>query len=135
MAQSTVLNEFFNIISFKTDQASLAQAQSAITSFKSLATKALGAIGVGLSLSWVKNITEEFSGINDAIRGATEGLGEQSEIQKKILDSAQECRESYGKMAGYVDDLVVKNKTLFPIDDAVGETLRTDKDHSHRLVP
>lgn len=34
MAQSTVLNEFFNIISFKTDQASLAQAQSAITSFK-----------------------------------------------------------------------------------------------------
>lgn len=119
MAQSTVLNEFFNIISFKTDQASLAQAQAAITSFKSLATKVLGTLGVGLSLSWVKNITEEFSGINDAIRGATEGLGEQSEIQKKILDSAQECRESYGKMAGYVDDLVVKNKTLFPIDDAV----------------
>ena len=107
MAQSTVLNEFFNIISFKTDQASLAQAQSAITSFKSLATKVLGTLGVGLSLSWVKNITEEFNGINDAIRGATEGLGEQSEIQKKILDSAQECRESYGKMAGYVDDLVV----------------------------
>lgn len=54
MAQSTVLNEFFNIISFKTDQASLAQAQSAITSFKSLATKVLGTLGVGLSLSWVK---------------------------------------------------------------------------------
>lgn len=51
MAQSTVLNEFFNIISFKTDQASLAQAQSAITSFKSLATKVLGTLGVGLSLS------------------------------------------------------------------------------------
>lgn len=127
MAQSTVLNEFFNIISFKTDQASLAQAQSAITSFKSLATKVLGTLGVGLSLSWVKNITEEFSGINDAIRGATEGLGEQSEIQKKILDSAQECRESYGKMAGYVDDLVVKNKTLFPIDDAVKFTSLVEK--------
>ena len=127
MAQSTVLNEFFNIISFKTDQASLAQAQSAITSFKSLATKVLGTLGVGLSLSWVKNITEEFSGINDAIRGATEGLGEQSEIQKKILDSAQQCRESYGKMAGYVDDLVVKNKTLFPIDDAVKFTSLVEK--------
>ena len=127
MAQSTVLNEFFNIISFKTDQASLAQAQSAITSFKSLATKVLGTLGAGLSLSWVKNITEEFSGINDAIRGATEGLGEQSEIQKKILDSAQECRESYGKMAGYVDDLVVKNKTLFPIDDAVKFTSLVEK--------
>lgn len=127
MAQSTVLNEFFNIISFKTDQASLAQAQSAITSFKSLATKVLGTLGVGLSLAWVKNITEEFSGINDAIRGATEGLGEQSEIQKKILDSAQECRESYGKMAGYVDDLVVKNKTLFPIDDAVKFTSLVEK--------
>ena len=127
MAQSTVLNEFFNIISFKTDQASLAQAQSAITSFKSLATKVLGTLGVGLSLAWVKNITEEFSGINDAIRGATEGLGEQSEIQKKILNSAQECRESYGKMAGYVDDLVVKNKTLFPIDDAVKFTSLVEK--------
>lgn len=127
MAQSTVLNEFFNIISFKTDQASLKQAQTAIVSFKSLATKVLGTLGVGLSLSWVKNITEEFSGINDAIRGATEGLGEQSEIQKKILASAQECRESYGKMAGYVDDLVVKNKTLFPIDDAVKFTALVEK--------
>lgn len=127
MAKSTVLNEFFNVIKFKTDQASLNQAQSSIMKFKSIATKALGFLGVGISLSWLKGITEEFGDINDAISGATEGLGEQSEIQKKILASAQDCRESYGKMAGYVDDLVMKNQKLFPVDDAIRFTSLMEK--------
>lgn len=127
MAQSTVLNEFFNVLKFKTDQASLNQAQTAIIGFRQMATKVLGALGVGLSLAWLRGITEEFSDINDEIRGATEGLGEQAEIQKKILASAQECRESYGKMAGYVTELVQKNSTLFPIDDAVKFTSLVEK--------
>ena len=127
MAQSTVLNEFFNVLKFKTDQASLNQAQTAIIGFRQMATKVLGALGVGLSLAWLRGITEEFSGINDEIRGATEGLGEQAEIQKKILASAQECRDSYGKMAGYVTELVQKNSTLFPIDDAVKFTSLVEK--------
>lgn len=127
MAQSTVLNEFFNVLKFKTDQASLNQAQTAIIGFRQMATKVLGALGVGLSLSWLRGITEEFSDINDEIRGATEGLGEQAEIQKKILASAQECRDSYGKMAGYVTELVQKNSTLFPIDDAVKFTSLVEK--------
>lgn len=127
MAKSTVLNEFFNVIKFKTDQASLNQAQNSIMKFKSIATKALGFLGVGISLSWLKGITEEFGDINDAISGATEGLGEQSEIQKKILASAQDCRESYGKMAGYVDDLVMKNQKLFPVDDAIRFTSLMEK--------
>lgn len=127
MAQSTVLNEFFNVLKFKTDQASLNQAQTAIIGFRQMATKVLGALGVGLSLAWLRGITEEFSDINDEIRGATEGLGEQAEIQKKILASAQECRDSYGKMAGYVTELVQKNSTLFPIDDAVKFTSLVEK--------
>lgn len=127
MAQSTVLNEFFNVISFKTDQASLNQAQNAIRGFKQFATKTLGVLGIGLSLSWLRGITEEFSGINDQIRGTTEGLGEQAEIQKKILSSAQECRESYGKMAGYVGELVQKAPDLFPVDDAVKFTSLVEK--------
>ena len=127
MAKSTVLNEFFNVIKFKTDQASLTNAQTSIMKFKSIATKALGFLGVGFSLSWLKGITEEFNGINDSIRGATEDLGEQSEIQKKILASAQDCRESYGKMAEYVDDLVMKNQKLFPVDDAVKFTSLMEK--------
>jgi tape measure domain-containing protein len=122
-----VLNEFFNVLKFKTDQASLNQAQTAIIGFRQMATKVLGALGVGLSLSWLRGITEEFSDINDEIRGATEGLGEQAEIQKKILASAQECRDSYGKMAGYVTELVQKNSTLFPIDDAVKFTSLVEK--------
>lgn len=127
MAQSTVLNEFFNVLKFKTDQASLNQAQTAIKGFRQMATKILGTLGVGLSLAWLRGITEEFSGINDEIRGATEGLGEQAEIQKKILASAQECRDSYGKMAGYVTELVQKNSSLFPIDDAVKFTSLVEK--------
>ena len=56
---------------------------------------------------------EEFGGINDAIRGATRELGDQSEIQQKILKGAQDCREEYGAMAGSVTKLIQQNGKLY----------------------
>ena len=51
--------------------------------------------------------------------GATRELGDQSEIQQKILKGAQDCREEYGAMAGSVTKLIQQNGKLFPVDDAV----------------
>lgn len=118
-AKETVIGKFVNQILFKVDPNSVKQAQQTVTSFKQFATKTLGALGIGLSLAFLRGLTEEFGGINDQINGATEGLGNQVEIQKKILKAAQDCRETYGSMADYTTELVQKNQSLFPVDDAV----------------
>lgn len=76
-------------------------------------------LGIGFSLAQLRSLAEEFGGINDAIRGATRELGDQSEIQQKILKGAQDCREEYGAMAGSVTKLIQQNGKLFPVDDAV----------------
>lgn len=104
---------------FKPDQKGTQNAKSAIDEIKDYAKKTLGALGIGFSLTQLRSLAEEFGGINDAIRGATRELGDQSEIQQKILKGAQDCREEYGAMAGSVTKLIQQNGKLFPVDDAV----------------
>lgn len=104
---------------FKPDQKGTQNAKIAIDEIKDYAKKTLGALGIGFSLAQLRSLAEEFGGINDAIRGATRELGDQSEIQQKILKGAQDCREEYGAMAGSVTKLIQQNGKLFPVDDAV----------------
>ena len=118
-ARETVIGKFVNQILFKVDKSSINEAKSAIGEVKSFAAKALGVIGIGFSFTQLSSIAEEFGGINDVIRGATRELGDQAEIQQKILQGAQDCREEYGVMAGDVTKLVQLNSKLFPVDDAV----------------
>lgn len=104
---------------FKPGQKSTQNAKSAIDEIKDYAKKTLGVLGIGFSLTQLRSLAEEFGSINDAIRGATRELGDQSEIQQKILKGAQDCREEYGAMAGSVTKLIQQNGKLFPVDDAV----------------
>lgn len=104
---------------FKPDQKGTQNAKSVIDEIKDYAKKTLGVLGIGFSLAQLRSLAEEFGGINDAIRGATRELGDQSEIQQKILKGAQDCREEYGAMAGSVTKLIQQNGKLFPVDDAV----------------
>ena len=115
----TPIGKFVEQIFFRIDKSSVQEAKNTISEFKSFATKALGVIGIGFSFTKLASLAEEFGGINDTIRGATRELGDQSEIQKKILQGAQDCREEYGVMAGSVTKLVQLNSKLFPVDDAV----------------
>lgn len=88
----------------------------------------LGTIGVGLSLIELNSIAEEFNGINDQIRNATREMGEQQEIQQKILDTANETRTSYGDTAKFVGALVQENKDLFgTVDEAIKYAELTSK--------
>lgn len=114
----TIISKFVSLIQTKVDPKSVQQTQATLKSVRSFAAKTLGVLGIGFSLSWLKNITEEFKSANDQIRGATEGLGEQAEIQKKILAAANSCRESYSDMAGYVTSLTSNSSKIFPVDDA-----------------
>ena len=114
-----VRSETEKLPEFKPGQKSTQNAKSAIDEIKDYAKKTLGVLGIGFSLAQLRSLAEEFGGINDAIRGATRELGDQSEIQQKILKGAQDCREEYGAMAGSVTKLIQQNGKLFPVDDAV----------------
>ena len=118
-AKETVIGKFVNQILFKVDKSSVDDAKSAISEVKGFAAKALGAIGICFSFTKLASLAEEFGSINDTIRGATREMGDQADIQQKILQGAQDCREEYGVMAGDVTKLVQLNSKLFPVDDAV----------------
>lgn len=110
------------------DQKSVSKAESSIKSVKSLATKLLGAIGIGFSLVSLKNIAEEFNGINDQIRGATRELGDQQDIQEKILTAANDTKMAYGDMAGIVTQLVKMDNNLFgDVESATAFATQTTK--------
>ena len=56
--------EFFNKVGFKVDQESVNKVNGTIKDIKSTATKLLGAIGIGLSLSAINGLVEEFGAAN-----------------------------------------------------------------------
>lgn len=105
---------------FKVDEASMKDVESKIDSVKGFAVKALGAIGIGFSLSQMNALAEEFNGINDQIKSATFGLGDQKEIQAKIMQSANDTKMAYADTAKTVGALVQENKELFGnVDEAI----------------
>lgn len=114
------LREIAIALGFKVDDSSMKEVEGKINSVKNFAVKALGAIGIGFSLTQMNALAEEFNGINDQIRNATAGLGEQKEIQDKIMQSANDTKMSYADTAKTVGALVQENKELFgSVDDAI----------------
>lgn len=113
---------------YKVDEQSAKKAEDGIKSLKGMATKLLGAIGIGFSLVGLNEIAEEFNGINDQIRSATSELGEQKEIQKQILAAANDSKMSYKDTAKFVGSLVQENKDLFAtVEDATEYASLTSK--------
>lgn len=114
------LAELFLKLGFKVDESSAKEAESKVNNLKSFATKALGAIGIGFSLAQMNALAEEFNGINDQIKNATSGLGDQKEIQDKIMKAANDTKMAYADTAKTVGALVQENKELFgDIDEAI----------------
>ena len=105
---------------YQIDKASEKKANDSIQSLKATATKLLGAIGIGFSLVKLKDIAEEFNGINDQIRDATQGMGDQAEIQQAILKTANETRQSYGDMADSIGKMVRNADVFSGVEDAAG---------------
>lgn len=105
---------------FKIDESSMKEVEGRIEGIKGFAMKALGAIGIGFSLTQMNALAEEFNGINDQIKNATAGLGEQKDIQQKIMQSANDTKMSYADTAKTVGALVQENKELFSsVDEAI----------------
>lgn len=112
--------QFVNKVLFKVDDQSVTRVNDTVKSIKNTATKLLGAIGVGISLTAINGLVEEFTRVNNQIRNATESLGDQRGIQKEILAAAEATRTSYSDTANVVSMLVKGNSELFGnVDEAV----------------
>lgn len=93
---------------------------SKIDNIKSKLGGIVAAVGIGLGLAQMNELTEEFTKVNEAIGQATDGMGEQSDIQEKILKSAGDTKTSYADTAKVVSNLVKENKDLFEtVDEAI----------------
>lgn len=105
---------------FDVDRRSEKDAEGSIKKLKDLGSKLLGSIAIGFSLVKINALAEEFNGINDQIKNATKSLGEQNEIQQKILKSANDTKSSYADTAKMVSNLVQENADLFGnVDEAI----------------
>ena len=114
------LRELLIGLGFKIDESSEKKAEQGIQGLKDKATQLIGAIGIGFSLANLNQISEEFRTTNDQIAQATKLLGDQDEIQQKILDSANRTRASYADTARMVSNLVQENSELFgTVDEAI----------------
>lgn len=121
------ISEFVNKIGFKVKNEDVNKVNGAISDIKSTATKLLGAIGIGFSLSSINGLIEEFGAINKSITSSLGELDNVDEAQKKILDGANAVRTSYGDMANTVSNLMKSDESLFPIDDAITFTSNVTK--------
>lgn len=113
------ISEFINKVGFKVNEGDVKKVNNAISDIKSTATKLIGAIGIGFSLSSMNALVEEFDAVNDKINSAVNGLGDVKEAQKSILDAANEAKSSYSDMAGIVTNLVKSSSDMFPVQDAI----------------
>ena len=98
-----------NRVGYEVDRTSERRAKDSIRSIRSMAVKFLGAIGIGFSLMAMGRLSEEFGSINDQVRDATRGMGDQADIQQRILKAANEARQDYAVMANTVNRLAMSN--------------------------
>ena len=88
------LAEFINRVGFKVNEQDVNKVNNTIKNIKSTATKLLGVIGIGISLSQLNAIAEEFNGINDKLNYALGYSEDMKDVQKDILAGANRCRVS-----------------------------------------
>lgn len=112
------LAEFINKVGFKVNQEDVQKVNNTISNIKSTATKALGLLGIGISLSQLNAIAEEFNGINDKLNYALEYSEDMKDVQKEILTGANRCRVSYSNMVDTVVSLKQANADVFPVNEA-----------------
>ncbi len=112
------LAEFINRVGFKVNEQDVNKVNNTIKNIKSTATKLLGVIGIGISLSQLNAIAEEFNGINDKLNYALGYSEDMKDVQKDILAGANRCRVAYSNMVDTVVSLKQASSDIFPVEDA-----------------
>lgn len=114
------IRDIFIAFGYKIDEDSEKKAEASIQGLKDTATRLLGALGIGFSIVQVNQLSEEFRTVNDQIEQATKNMGDQRDVQEKILESANATKTAYAETAKVVTNLVQENTDLFgTLDEAI----------------
>ena len=93
--------------------------KDAVTKLKSFATKALATIGIGISLTQMNKLVEEWYSVNKVLANVNTQLKDQSAVQNRITEAANACRITYAEMCGYATSLVKTGSRFFStVEDA-----------------
>ena len=111
--------KFINEVGFKVREGDVKKVNDSIKSIKSTATKLLGAIGIGFSLTKINALVEEFGAANKQITSAVGEMENMDAVQGQVLQKANAARLTYTDMAGYVSNLAKAGSDIFPVDDAI----------------
>lgn len=111
--------KFINEVGFKVREGDVKKVNDSIKSIKSTATKLLGAIGIGFSLTKINALVEEFGAANKQIKSSVGEMENMDAVQGQVLQKANAARLAYTDMAGYVSNLAKAGSDIFPADDAI----------------
>lgn len=111
--------KFINEVGFKVREGDVKKVNDSIKSIKSTATKLLGAIGIGFSLTKINALVEEFGAANKQIKSSVGEMENMDAVQWQVLQKANAARLAYTDMAGYVSNLAKAGSDIFPVDDAI----------------
>lgn len=111
--------KFINEVGFKVREGDVKKVNDSIKSIKSTATKLLGAIGIGFSLTKINALVEEFGAANKQIKSSVGEMENMDTVQGQVLQKANAARLAYTDMAGYVSNLAKAGSDIFPVDDAI----------------
>lgn len=102
---------------FIVDKDSEKKANDSINSLKNTATKLLGAIGIGLSLTQINAVIEQFKATNQQLKSVTGNLASQKDLQDGIMQTASNIRTSYETTANAVASYVSQSKKVLKTSD------------------
>lgn len=111
--------KFINEVGFKVREGDVKKVNDSIKGIKSTATKLLGAIGIGFSLTKINALVEEFGAANKQIKSSVGEMENMDAVQGQVLQKANAARLAYTDMAGYVSNLAKAGSDIFPVDDAI----------------
>lgn len=103
---------------YELDASSEKKVNDSIKGLKNMATKALGAIGIGFSLSQANALIEQFKATNLQLKSVTGNLADQGKLQDDIMQKAASTRVSYATTAKAVSDYVSQSKKVLRTSDA-----------------
>lgn len=84
--------KFINEVGFKVREGDVKKVNDSIKNIKSTATKLLGAIGIGFSLTKINALVEEFGEANKQIKSAVGELEDMDAVQSSLAQKANEAR-------------------------------------------
>lgn len=113
------ITKFINEVGFKVREGDVKKVNDSIKNIKSTATKLLGAIGIGFSLTKINALVEEFGAANKQIKSSVGEMENMDAVQGQVLQKANAARLAYTDMAGYVSNLAKAGSDIFPVDDAI----------------